>query len=229
MNFLAGPTPDNGGDIDWATDVIQGICRPGCNSDIWIQNGGTWTTIINTLSENNPYIQVPPAKPGSVVLTSTGEWINTTIIATAFMVKAGGTMEDAGTFRAENDDGHFYWKLIRTWNKCESINPQQKNSSQWVDCPLETVVGADGQRMIDDNSRSFSLCRWVRSPLAYGALTLFENNPSANPEVGWDSISNPVRPLAVSQTTTNAEQVAAGDDVIVSQPPPPMSQPPTSY
>jgi hypothetical protein len=226
MNFLAGPTPaPNNDSVDWATDVQQGVCRPGCNSDLWITHGGLWS--MGIISGHGPFIQVPPAKPGSVEIFPSGEWCNTTIVAANMMIRSKGLCEEVGSFLGT--DGHYYWKIVRTWTSCQGSDPTSSEGGEvWQDWELETVVGLDGQRMLDDQYRSFSLCRWVRSPLEHGALTLFENTAKANPELGWDNDNNPCRALAVSQTVVNPGQVTAnGNMITLEQPPPPPSYPQT--
>ena len=226
MNFLAGPTPaPNNDSVDWATDVQQGVCRPGCNSDLWITHGGLWS--MGIISGHGPFIQVPPAKPGSVEIFPSGEWCNTTIVAANMMIRSKGLCEEVGSFLGT--DGHYYWKIVRTWTSCQGSDPTSSEGGEvWQDWELETVVGLDGQRMLDDQYRSFSLCRWVRSPLEHGALTLFENTAKANPELGWDNDNNPCRALAVSQTVVNPGQVTAnGNMITLEQPPPPPPYPQT--
>ena len=59
---LAAAAPAAGAGVDWAEDVSQGLCRPGCTSDHWIQHGGTWCpSVILQQAGSTHFVQVPPA------------------------------------------------------------------------------------------------------------------------------------------------------------------------
>ena len=161
---------------------------------------------------------------GSIVLGDAGEWQNTTIFNKECMVRANGASEDAGTVRCS--DGHFYWKVVRTWALCEIGDPTRHQASPvpFITMPFDQVVASDGTCMLDESHRCFSLVRWVRRA-EDGVVCIFENNPTASPETGWDFGSNPARLLAVSQ----AEPLPGQHPVLSygqQQPPAPPGAPP---
>ena len=159
MQFAASQDIGGGApapDVDWAEDVSQGVCRPGCTSDHWIEHGGTWCPSAILLQAGTHFVQVPPAKPGTILLSDEGEWQNTTIFNKECMVRASGSSQDAGTLRAA--DGHYYWKVVRTWTACEIGDPTQVGqNSAFIKMPFEQVVANDGQCMLDAAHRCFSL------------------------------------------------------------------------
>ena len=210
-------------DVNWAEEVAQGICRPGCNSDIWIAHDGGWCPGVILKNAGSHFVQVPPAKPGTIYLGDEGEWQNITIFNKDCMVRASGQSQDAGTVRGS--DGHQYWKVVRTWTSCEIGDP--KNVNLFLKMPFEHVVADDGSNMLDAEHRSFSLVRWVRRA-EDGVVAIFENNPANNPEQGWDFSSNPARLLAVSQSTPLPGQHPALVQLQQLQPPPPSNPPPNS-
>ena len=102
MQFAASQDIGGGApapDVDWAEDVSQGVCRPGCTSDHWIEHGGTWCPSAILLQAGTHFVQVPPAKPGTILLSDEGEWQNTTIFNKECMVRASGSSQDAGIAR----------------------------------------------------------------------------------------------------------------------------------
>ena len=222
------PTGGAGEAVDWAEDVSQGVCRPGCTSDQWIAHGGTWcpSAILRQAAATH-FVQVPPAKPGTILLGGEGEWQNTTIFHKECMVRAAGTSEDAGTVRCS--DGHYYWKVVRSWTLCEIGDPTRvggPDAAPFVKMPFEQVVASDGGCMLDASRRCFSLVRWVRRA-EDGVVCIFENDPSASPEVGWDFGSNPARLLAVSQAEPlPGQHPALSSEHHQHQPPAPPGLPP---
>ena len=217
MNFAAGETPSAAADVDWAADVAQGVCRPGCDSDIWLRHGGFWCPAV--LAPLGPFVQVPPTKPGTIALDGDGSWTNTTVYSADLMIRSSGSSEDHGTVQAE--DGHYYWRLARKWEKSEVGNPKAGALGAWVPLGYENIINDKGECMLNAAHQSFSLVRWVRSPLAHGAVTLFENCPSSNPEIGWNLSINPAKALAVSKTAVQPGQVSASGQP---NPPPPPSE-----
>ena len=180
-----------------ARDQVLRGTRPGSASVI-VGDEGALSQILSAALGSSEAVQVPPAKPGTILLSDEGEWQNTTIFNKECMVRASGSSQDAGTLRAA--DGHYYWKVVRTWTACEIGDPTQVGqNSAFIKMPFEQVVANDGQCMLDAAHRCFSLVRWVRRA-EDGVVCIFENNPRSNPETGWDFAANPAQLLAVSQS-----------------------------